>query len=195
MFLASFGPSLRSEKELRRARCKGEIFNFRAPNSPCWNRRNVSHKWWDRHHTNNNIMTINKSFLFLILIALLSCKSSVDKNTDNLNLFSKCSDKTVSDNYKEVNNSLFKIKYPDNWTEDHELPSGLDISSNNFQDTLQRGFMFSVVPYQEMYLKKNPTINYFKYINTTYNNFEAVFLTRNDLLSANSTVRFIGDQN
>ena len=131
-------------------------------------------------------MTINKSFLFLTLIALLSCKSSEDKNTDNLNLFSKCSDKTVRDNYKEVNNALFKIKYPDNWTEDHKLPSGLDISSNNFQDTLQRGFMLSVVPYQEMYLKKNPKIKYFKYINTTYNNFEAVFLTRNDLFARES---------
>ncbi|MBL0073436.1 MAG: hypothetical protein IPP34_17130 [Bacteroidetes bacterium] len=103
-----------------------------------------------------------------------------------MNLFSKCSDKTVSDNYKEVNNPLFKIKYPDNWTEDHKLPSGLDISSNTFQDTLQRGFMLSVVPYQEMYLKKNPKINYFKYINTTYNNFEAVFLTRNDLFARES---------
>lgn len=120
---------------------------------------------------------MRKAFLFCTLIVLVSC----NRSSTGFDLFEGCNDKMDTSAYSELSHDLFSIKYPVNWNHDLEMPVGLDISSADFPDTLSRGFMLSVVPYRDFYLKKNPEVNYhtFKVIN--YKGHNAVFLIRKDL--------------
>lgn len=112
------------------------------------------------------------SFIFLFL----SCNSqqvSID------NLFQNCSPN--KDTFKTVESDLFKINYPIDWNEEKNWSNGLKINSYKFPDSLKRGFLLSVVPYDETYLKKNDMLNYVRFEEGKYKDYDAVFLSRNDM--------------
>jgi len=96
----------------------------------------------------------------------------------------------LNEGLQNLNNDYFNISYPTEWEIDNDLPLGLDISSRNFEDSLSRGFLLSVVPYKSYYMKKNSQIEYYNYQDAFYNGQKAILLTRNDLLpnDKNNTV-------
>jgi len=77
-----------------------------------------------------------------------------------------------ADSIQELNRILYQ----------HKLTSSTTyISSSDFPDSLQRGFMLSVVPFKEYYLKQNPNIDYHQFKTGIYNGHKAIHLVRNDL--------------
>lgn len=120
--------------------------------------------------------------IFLMLFASKSCHdlSRQNKNVGEW-IFAACDEQATDAEYTTLVHELFEIEYPKDWKIENKLKQGLDISSVSFPDSLQRGFMLSVVPYKEMYLRKNPGVEYFRFESGAYQGFEAICFMRNDL--------------
>ena len=129
-------------------------------------------------------MDVRLMTIFTILTLCISCTNTAQETKSiGQGIFTNCSDDSTKSEYSTLEQDLFAIEYPINWNEDNKLKQGLDISSTDFPDSLQRGFMLSVIPYQSFYMKQNPQIDYFRFEKGSYNGFKAILLTRNDLQS------------
>lgn len=126
---------------------------------------------------------MTKQIITLILTFSLACGSTPYNTNIGEGLFTDCTEQPSDNGYSTLEHELFSIEYPISWDEDNKLKQGLDISSYEFADSLKRGFMLSVVPYQHYYLKKNSQIKYHRFEEGTYSGYDAIFLIRNDLRS------------
>ena len=129
-----------------------------------------------------------KELIIFSLSIFLISHSSNGKKTE-IGLFNNCGVSEKNIETVTITNQLFDIQYPSDWNIDNELKQGVDISSRNFPDSIERGFMLSVVPFQDFYFKENKMIKYYRFEKGEYNGYEAIFLTRNDLgIKEDSTV-------
>lgn len=77
-------------------------------------------------------------------------------------------------------NENFTISYPSEWNLENKSSTYLSISSDLFSDGRDRGFILSVLPYQEKLMIENPYQNYFRFTKTKFNGRRSIFFTRND---------------
>jgi|GEM_PF-5076562 len=128
------------------------------------------------------------TLLFAILFISCNEKKTVQKKAPN-----KIPEEfSLSTNCKEtpldtlISNSLFKIGYSKKWITENQMPQGIDISWTN-NDSIYFGFMLSVVPYKDIYFKKNKFVTYKTFKKTTFKGYEGIYLMRNDLFKNKKT--------
>lgn len=80
-----------------------------------------------------------------------------------------------------LQNQRFGVVYPGDWETVRTISSGINLRSRHFPDSLERGLLVEIGPYEEYLMKKNPYVAYHRYQEGRYQGYPAVYLVRNDL--------------
>ncbi len=115
-----------------------------------------------------------------------SAHSASENAHATFDLFSQCKSEGTTQNDTTLLNEEFTISIPKEWNQKFMMATAFEINSQDFPDSMKRGFTLTILPYAEMYLKKNPYVNYHHFSRIQYRDWEAIFLIRNDLFPEKS---------
>lgn len=116
-----------------------------------------------------------------VLLWLLACYAAppTDLQEQLETTVAGCPHQTI--HLDTLHNLRFSVVYPSDWATDRALASGIDLSSRQFPDSLVRGLLIELGPYEDYLMKKNPYVDYHRYQEGRYQGFPAVYLVRDDL--------------